>query len=118
MYKVVKNGEFNGVGYGSINAEIIAHHTQYSETFAKVEDVKVMGSESKPSLPTNDELMGFVRDYRVMLLAEVDWTQTLDCPLSDKKKSEFAAYRQALRDVPQNHPAPESIIWPEKPLFD
>ncbi len=117
MYAVVKNGVFNGVVYQAVTERIVSHHTQYSETLAKISQSLVENEQGGYGEPTNDELMGFVRDYRVMLLAEVDWTQTLDCPLTDEKKAEFAAYRQALRDIPQTHPDPQSIEWPTKPMI-
>lgn len=41
---------------------------------------------------------------RLEALQESDWTQTVDSPLSDTKKAEWATYRQALRDLPQNFP--------------
>ena len=39
---------------------------------------------------------------RDILLKESDWTQLPDSPLSAEKKAEWAAYRQALRDLPIN----------------
>ena len=32
-------------------------------------------------------------------LAESDWTQAADSPLSDSKKAEWKTYRQSLRDI-------------------
>ena len=55
---------------------------------------------------------------RNALLAESDWTQFADSPLTDKKKAEWATYRQALRDLPQQYPdaiSNDDIIWPTKP---
>jgi len=55
---------------------------------------------------------------RNALLAESDWTQFGDSPLTDKKKAEWATYRQALRDLPQEFPnaiSNDDIIWPTKP---
>ena len=55
---------------------------------------------------------------RNALLAESDWTQFVDSPLTDKKKAEWATYRQALRDLPQEYPnaiSNDDIIWPTKP---
>lgn len=40
------------------------------------------------------------RMLRIKLLKNSDWTQTVDAPLSDSKKAEWATYRQALRDLP------------------
>ena len=41
------------------------------------------------------------REKRDRLLKASDWTQMPDSPLSESKKAEWAAYRQALRDLPQ-----------------
>lgn len=56
-----------------------------------------------------------IRSTRQKLISETDWTQITDAPLSIEKKSEFSAYRQALRDIPQNYTHPDDVIWPEKP---
>ena len=34
------------------------------------------------------------------MLTQSDWTQGSDSPLSSSKKTEWATYRQGLRDVP------------------
>jgi len=41
-----------------------------------------------------------VKGYRNILLTQSDWTQGNDSPLSSSKKTEWATYRQALRDIP------------------
>ena len=46
----------------------------------------------------NVELKYF-RAVRNKKLADSDWTQAPDSPLSDEKKKEWATYRQALRDL-------------------
>ena len=46
----------------------------------------------------NVELRIF-RARRNRKLADSDWTQAPDSPLSDEKKKEWATYRQALRDL-------------------
>jgi len=46
-----------------------------------------------------------LRDKRDRRLESSDWTQMPDSPLSDSKKAEWAAYRQALRDIPQKFPS-------------
>ena len=45
-----------------------------------------------------DELL----EKRNNKLIASDWTQLPDSPLSAEKKAEWAAYRQALRDLPIN----------------
>ena len=64
-----------------------------------------------------EQLWVDVRAERDTRMAEVDWTQTLDCQLPEAKKAEFAAYRQSLRDVPQTYNNPDDVVWPEKPII-
>ena len=41
-------------------------------------------------------------DKRNSKLRDSDWTQIPDSPLTAEKKAEWATYRQALRDIPNN----------------
>jgi len=53
---------------------------------------------------------------RNTLLQSCDWTQTLDSPLSDTKRQEWATYRQALRDLPSEPSLdPANPSWPTEP---
>jgi hypothetical protein len=54
-----------------------------------------------------------VRVERNRLLIESDWTQGRDIP--DAIAELWAAYRQELRDVPQQEGFPWEVNWPEKP---
>lgn len=54
-------------------------------------------------------------NIRNMYLASTDWTVSNDSPLSPSKIEEYKAYRQALRDIPQDFAKPEDVIWPTKP---
>jgi hypothetical protein len=54
-----------------------------------------------------------IRLQRDRLLAESDWTQLADAPLTDEEKTAWAAKRQALRDVPQQGGFPWAVAWPE-----
>lgn len=59
-----------------------------------------------------------VRRTRDSLLAECDWTQSPDSPLTTEKKAEWTTYRQALRDVPATNLSVtdiDSVVWPTKP---
>ena len=53
-----------------------------------------------------------VRADRNARLAATDWTQIAD---STADKPAWAAYRQALRDVPSQNGFPQSVTWPEQP---
>jgi len=61
----------------------------------------------------NERLAREIRDKRNNLLAECDYIMMPDYPTFDNSK--WIAYRQALRDVPEQKDFPESIRWPMKP---
>lgn len=54
-----------------------------------------------------------IRTERNRLIAESDWTQAKDIP--DSVSAVWAAYRQALRDVPQQPGFPTNVTWPIRP---
>ena len=57
----------------------------------------------------------FARKKRDGLLKECDWTAVSDSPLNELQKIHWAAYRQELRDVPEQAGFPFVIEWPERP---
>lgn len=54
-----------------------------------------------------------VRRQRDRLISETDWTQLEDYPKNNK--AAWKAYRQALRDVPQQSGFPDTVLWPTSP---
>lgn len=72
-----------------------------------------------PELPSPEEIeeqkAAQIRATRDALIAETDWTQLLDSPISDESREQVRVYRQALRDVPQQESFPDEVTWPEKP---
>jgi len=56
-----------------------------------------------------------IRQERAELLAESDWTQLSDTPLTVAQKTTWAAYRQALRDVTKQLGFPTHVSWPPIP---
>ena len=48
---------------------------------------------------TDEERSHIIRSIRNMMLSQCDWTQILDSPLTEAKRTEWATYRQALRDI-------------------
>jgi hypothetical protein len=65
----------------------------------------------KECVVTVDEL----RDKRNALLADSDFSQLADAPLTDAQKSEWAVYRQALRDLPASYTPVPDPVYPIKP---
>lgn len=59
--------------------------------------------------------MDQIRFQRDQKLAESDWTQLSDSPLSSTVKTAWATYRQALRDITTTYPNPEDVVWPTPP---
>lgn len=55
-----------------------------------------------------------IRALRNTKLADSDWTQLPDAPLSNVETQYWAAYRQALRDI-TTQSDPFNITWPTKP---
>ena len=56
-----------------------------------------------------------LRRVRDKELARTDWTQGADSPLTDEKKTEWATYRQALRDITDTYTSLVDVVWPTKP---
>ena len=63
-----------------------------------------------------------LRSERNVLLQNSDWTQMADSQLLNTKKTEWATYRQALRDLPSTaKPNVDdnwcliNVTWPTKP---
>lgn len=54
-----------------------------------------------------------IRSQRDALLRQCDWTQLADAPVNSL---DWAVYRQALRDVPEQAGFPSNVIWPTPPV--
>jgi hypothetical protein len=52
-----------------------------------------------------------VRSQRTALLRTTDWTGLSDVTMS----AAWAAYRQELRDIPEQEGFPNTVVWPEEP---
>ena len=58
------------------------------------------------------DLASSVRAQRDDMLAASDWSQLTDAPVD---QATWAAYRQALRDVPEQPGFPLTVNWPSEP---
>ncbi|GFM28146.1 tail fiber assembly protein [Novosphingobium sp. PY1] len=68
-----------------------------------------------PAPPSEAEQWRALRKRRGFLLTASDWTQMPDSPLTDALRSDWAAYRQALRDLPETVTDPATAEWPVAP---
>jgi len=106
---------------GSIDDHIMLNERYYDGGLqvrsARPSDFHVWTAEKTWSFD-RDILNSAVRSRRNNLLKGSDWTQVPDSPLSDAVKAEWAAYRQALRDVPATTgevTTLEEVVWPTPP---
>ena len=84
---------------------------------------ETMNKENKKLVLENGQLVlksrvntvtwDMIRQKRNTLLTESDYTQMPDYPT---KKTEWAQYRQLLRDIPDMFSDPSDVIWPNKPI--
>lgn len=56
-----------------------------------------------------------VREKRNELLDKTDYLVMSDYPISEEQRAAWAAYRQALRDLPAQEGWPDAVVWPEIP---
>jgi hypothetical protein len=56
-----------------------------------------------------------VKEKRNLLLLESDWTQIPNNPLTAQQQTNWATYRQQLRDITIQSGYPFNITWPTKP---
>ena len=74
-----------------------------------------------PPVPTTEELAASVRAERDKRITATDYLVMPDYPLDTDKLEEIKAYRQALRDIPQqigfpwNGPDDPACPWPDNP---
>jgi hypothetical protein len=97
----------------------------FSDEFYYVKNSEIQPLPAKPAYPcyfdnTIDDWVwneqaswAILRQERDMRLSACDWTQVPDAPVD---QAAWAAYRQALRDLPANTIDPREPAWPAPPL--
>ena len=82
--------------------------------FVSIVQVESMTAEEIQS--AKDSAMANIRGTRNQLLNACDWTQAVDCTIA--KKTEWATYRQALRDLPSTITEPRTFsAYPNNPDY-
>lgn len=102
--------------------ESVEHMFEISQQ--QFESMQLDVSNKKKFIVEDGKLVQFVapivenaetkRRIRNTLLNASDWTQLADSPLSESKRNEWKAYRQALRDISTNPNFP-NVDFPTKP---
>lgn len=96
--------------HGNCNSNGIVWDDDNNEIQSRPDVASILANHN-PNSPSWEE----VRTERDRLLAECDWTQVVDAPLSENEKELWAAYRQLLRDLPQRFDNTEDVVYPTKP---
>ena len=103
-YTIYKTSSGNIVGGGITNSELSKLILESDESIIEgnyeIDKYKIIDGKA---VSQTVDFWNAVRSERNALLASSDWTQLSDSALSDSKKTEWATYRQALRDVPSNN---------------
>lgn len=88
--------------------------TTYDAVSGKIKSVRQFTEEelSIQEKMQNDFLINSTRENRNNLLKQSDWTQVADAPVDQEA---WAAYRQALRDIPSQAGFPNEVTWPVEP---
>lgn len=107
---------------GFMVVDRIIDNTQY-----KVENGQIVAIPPKPGIYyyydyttsqwvyDEQENADAVINQRNYLLYQSDWTQIPNNPLTPEVQQEWAVYRQALRDIPQQPGFPANVVWPTPP---
>jgi hypothetical protein len=71
--------------------------------------------DQKLWIDSPDSVKNNIRFNRNKLLADSDWTQLPDSPLSTSVKAQWATYRQTLRDLTDNVDSNGQVTFPTEP---
>jgi hypothetical protein len=115
---------YNEFGYDVVLEGPQAQPTRYQVGFADgVQQIdgkwftkySVADMDDEAKAAKDEEQAKNVRTQRTEKLRDCDWTQLDDTPMSNTQKAGWAAYRQALRDVPDQAGFPWEVEWPVQP---
>jgi hypothetical protein len=81
----------------------------------KLTEIQPLLVAALPSM-SNSDIENVIRQTRNYLLQQSDWTQLADSPFTDQERSDWATYRQALRDILENYAGDlAEIVFPTAP---
>ena len=98
--------------YNALTQKLVPAAAYDDGEFVSVVQVQDLTTEEIQA--AKDSAMAQLRGTRNNLLTQCDWTQISDCTIP--KKTEWATYRQALRDFPATvEDARLPVEWPHNP---
>lgn len=80
-------------------------------TFTEAEEAVQDAKEAAWAAGADARAWAELRSRRDELLSETDWQASTDLTMTPEQ----SAYRQQLRDLPENTPDPANVTWPTKP---
>lgn len=81
-------------------------------------DTSIDETQTAPlAFPMPEVEWAAIRARRDQYLRSTDFTQLPDYPATDAQRAEVAAYRKALRDIPEQAGEPSKLVWPDLPTF-
>jgi len=89
-------------------------YRQVDNTLIELTEEEEAQIEADRQASINEMLPIWNRQQRDQLLAESDWTQFNDSPLTGELKTSWATYRQTLRDLPASEGWP-NVTFPDTP---
>lgn len=72
----------------------------------------IVGEDTEAKAEWDLKLLREARDQK---LKECDWTQLPDVALGSSEVAQWAAYRQALRDITESYQSLDTAVWPDEP---
>jgi hypothetical protein len=86
--------------------EIIGLYNQLNDKFTNFRDIEEYDLDRQlQSTYAKDNIVNWnkLTMIRKFLLMDSDWTQVGDAQITDEQKAQWVAYRQKLRDIPQDY---------------
>lgn len=93
------------LGDNDYNTEVAPFVALWQAEYDRLEEER-----NRPLTP--EEKASAIRQRRDALLSATDYRMMPDYPMSDAERDALKAYRQALRDVPEQPDFPNSVVWP------
>lgn len=89
--------------FGKLTPEFMSQHGVTEEEYNPEDEM------------TDEELASRIRMRRDSMISRTDFYVQPDYPSDSEGLEAVKAYRQALRDVPEQSGFPRNVQWPEKP---
>lgn len=114
---IIENEDADGIAASTPSGQTFYENVAVDKSrmrYAYYDGSTVTYTKTQSEIDTDTAWVELRRDRDALLLSS-DFTQAPDGPLTDAKKTEWATYRQALRDLPSNTSDPANPTWPSKP---